>query len=470
MYSKVKMQNSKLQFKIPACAKAPTPAKDSADKSAGKQSDTIVKILYFASSFFILIFAFYALPQVVRASETNGAIVTGGNAGYTWSNQAGWVNFGATNSNIQISDSGITGYAWNASYGWINMNPSNGGVKVAANGALSGYAWSSGLGWVNFSGVSINSSGKFTGNATGTNIGTLTFDCTNCDVRTDFRPANFRTTQTTQTQSQTVSGGGGGGGGGIFSPTVSGPGGQPVPAHMNAYNVPLKLYPAQSGTLTQNLSNQKQVVLEIPSNVSNAELTFNIREEIITSTIVPTIRVIGNGIFEITARDNAGNFVHTLLKPIKITFNVPEQLRGRSDLGVYFFDEERRAWVKIPDAIFSDDSVSFSVDHLTFFAIFAGPELPLVTVPSFQLPIPFEFEIPRPEIETPAGGEEIPAGGVPGEAEEISEENSPLFDIEVSPGPSESNKARVFIILAIVLIAAAGVAFYVFRRMKKNKQ
>jgi len=79
--------------------------------------------------------------STVFASETNGAITTGGNAGYAWSDQAGWVNFGATNSNIQIADSGITGYAWNNNFGWINLSPTTGGVTITAGGALSGYAW-----------------------------------------------------------------------------------------------------------------------------------------------------------------------------------------------------------------------------------------------------------------------------------------------------------------------------------------
>lgn len=149
---------------------------------------------------------------VVRASETNGTIVSGGNAGYAWSNQAGWVNFGIATTTVAltVTDSAITGYAWNSNYGWINMSPTNGGITIAANGALSGYAWGSSLGWINFSGVSINSSGKFTGTASGTIIGTLTFDCTNCDVRTDYRPLNFRTTPI---PTPTPSGGGGSGGG-----------------------------------------------------------------------------------------------------------------------------------------------------------------------------------------------------------------------------------------------------------------
>ncbi len=169
---------------------------------------------------------FYLLLATgVAASETVGAITTGGNEGFAWSDEAGWVNFGVANGGVTIQDSGITGYAWIANYGWMNMNPSNGGVSVAASGALSGYAWSTGLGWVNFSGVSINSSGKFTGQATGTEIGTLTFDCTNCSVKTDYRPSSVRTTTTT-----TSDAGSSGGSAAAPAPAPTAPATTPVPA------------------------------------------------------------------------------------------------------------------------------------------------------------------------------------------------------------------------------------------------
>ncbi|OGH86568.1 MAG: hypothetical protein A2493_00945 [Candidatus Magasanikbacteria bacterium RIFOXYC12_FULL_33_11] len=102
---------------------------------------------------------------------------------YAWSNNVGWISFKDT----VVSDSALTGYAWSSTNGWIKMNPSNGGIVNDGQGNLSGYAWGEGLGWINFSGVTI-SSGIFSGNATGDSIGTLTFDCTNCDVQTDWVP------------------------------------------------------------------------------------------------------------------------------------------------------------------------------------------------------------------------------------------------------------------------------------------
>ena len=108
---------------------------------------------------------------------------------YAWSNNIGWLNFGCSNCNVQITDSKITGYAWSENYGWINLNPTQSGVKNTIGGALSGSAWGENVGWIDFSGAHIDCSGKFGGSATGNIVGIISFDCTNCDVRTDnWRP------------------------------------------------------------------------------------------------------------------------------------------------------------------------------------------------------------------------------------------------------------------------------------------
>ena len=414
--------------------------------------------------FVIGILIFSALSNPAYASQTDGTITSGGNEGYAWSDQAGWMNFGVANGNIHITDSGITGYAWSNNYGWINMAPTNGGVTIAASGVFSGYAWGSGLGWINFSGVSINSSGKFVGQASGSIIGTLAFDCTNCSIATDYRPQNFRTTVTPPPSS-----GGGGGGGGGGTSFVSGPGGQAVPAHIDAFNVPLKLFPAQSGILTQNLTNQKSVILDAPSNIYSDDVIFVIGEKTISGDIVtPNISVISNALFDVTAWDKANNPVHSFLKPIKITFTIPELLRGRADLGVYFFDDAASVWVKIPDTVFSGDTVSFSVSHLTLFAILSAAELPPTIAPPFPLPAELVSPVKQPAVQSPQG--KTPASEVtPASPAGGSKEAPPLFDVQISPGPTTSKNNSAYYIIAIVLTVLAGIAFYIFRRWKKRK-
>src|SRR3989338_4127046 len=133
----------------------------------------------------MIVFLFGFLPQAIFASTTDGTV-----SGSAWSDQIGWVNFGATNGNVHVTDSALTGYAWNENTGRIRLNPTNSGVANTTAGLLSGRAWAEGTGWINFSGVIINCDGKFVGHATGDNIDTLNFNCSNCNTYTDCRPSS----------------------------------------------------------------------------------------------------------------------------------------------------------------------------------------------------------------------------------------------------------------------------------------
>lgn len=116
--------------------------------------------------------------------------------GFAWSDDLGWINFGYTNGNVQISDTELTGYAWSSSAGRINLSPTQSGVTNNMQGTLSGYAWSENTGWINFQGVWISPLGRFRGTATGDNGISINFSCANCNVSTNWKP-------------QSVGGGGG---------------------------------------------------------------------------------------------------------------------------------------------------------------------------------------------------------------------------------------------------------------------
>ena len=111
---------------------------------------------------------------------------------YAWSDQIGWINFGCSDCNVQVTDTNITGHAWSPNYGWINLNPSTSGI-TNSGGTLSGSAWGENVGWINFSGVTINTSnGQFSGTATGPVVGNIQFNLTTpqpgTPVTTDWRP------------------------------------------------------------------------------------------------------------------------------------------------------------------------------------------------------------------------------------------------------------------------------------------
>jgi hypothetical protein len=132
------------------------------------------KLLIFTLVLGILLPTTYILAGVVLSSSK-----------YAWSDNVGYINF----ENVTVGDTKLSGSAWSKNKGFINLNPANGGVLNDGAGNLSGSAWGEQLGWIDFSSVKINTNGKFSGTATGTLVGTITFDCHFCDVETDWRIA-----------------------------------------------------------------------------------------------------------------------------------------------------------------------------------------------------------------------------------------------------------------------------------------
>lgn len=150
----------------------------------------------------------FVLP--VFASSTDGTI--NGTYKYAWTENTGWLNFGANEGSVHITDSELTGYVWGENIGWVSLNCSNNSscgtvdykVSNDGEGNLTGYAWAENTGWLNFNptngGVNINSSGEFSGYAWGENISWIVFNCATTNscgtvdykVKTDWRPQSDR--------------------------------------------------------------------------------------------------------------------------------------------------------------------------------------------------------------------------------------------------------------------------------------
>jgi hypothetical protein len=148
-----------------------------------------LKKIYF---FIFTILGLFSFTVSVSASNINGTISP--SPKYAFGENLGWINFGCDNCNVHVTDTGLSGYAWSRQYGWINLSPDGSGVTNNCLGQLGGKAWSKSLGWLDFSGVTINAVGQFTGMAgtPSTKAGRVNFDCTSCDVSTDWRQCALR--------------------------------------------------------------------------------------------------------------------------------------------------------------------------------------------------------------------------------------------------------------------------------------
>ncbi len=295
---------------------------------------------------------------------------------YAWSNKVGYINFG----NVIVDSSALSGYAWSSNAGWIKFNPSQGGVKNDGNGKLSGSAWGESLGWIDFGNVTISpSTGKFSGTATGNVVGTITFDCPSyCDVQTDWRPSSEPA-----------------------RPRVSQSIGGSVARFIIATDTPMTVMPIQTGSLTV-VTTAGPAHINVPSGAVPDWTTFTITEEplggINTHLVPVNTSLVNEAFYTVTATDRQGNLIHHFDKPITITLPIPASLEGDS-LGLYWRNETNGEWVQIPDAVFTKHAVTFSVTHLTMFAIFKTiataiehgmpkPSLPIPEVESKTVPVP----------------------------------------------------------------------------------
>ncbi|MCX6753441.1 MAG: hypothetical protein NTV03_00015, partial [Candidatus Nomurabacteria bacterium] len=94
--------------------------------------------------FTLILIGFFVTENFVFASNTNGTIDT--THKYAWGENTGWINFGASNSGVTITDSKLTGYALSENFGWINLD----NITNDSEGNLSGLAWSENTGWIKF--------------------------------------------------------------------------------------------------------------------------------------------------------------------------------------------------------------------------------------------------------------------------------------------------------------------------------
>ena len=109
-----------------------------------------------------------------------------------------------------------------------------------------------------------------------------------------------------------------------------------------------------------------------------------------TAVVSTDKAVLVGTVFDVVANDSQGEALHHFLKPIIITLVVPDDLRDRTDLHAYYLSQGSHDWQRISDALFDNTSVTFAVDHLTRFAIFATNDAP-ETIPASNTPIQYEL-------------------------------------------------------------------------------
>ena len=318
------------------------------------------------------------------ASITDGTIYD--TYKYAWGENIGWINFAPTDAGnsyigLHITDSEVTGYAWSSELGWINFEPTYSGVTNNCSGQLGGYAWSSALGWISMDGVTINSSGKFTGMAgvEGSAAGRINFSCDQCDVRTDWLVCSAR-------------------------PAEGAPPGGQAGGNVTAYF---------GGIITQGFEQGNLVKIEFPPGAVIGAVVVRIEPlnvgEVIKIFPLPfNVRIVGDLVANFKAFF-IGIPLKTFYKPVTITFTyTDEQVKDLNEntLKIYWWDTSVNQWQFLKDSqenTITNRVTATTTTHFTLFALMGEllvPEIPPEEIPPEEIipEIPPEEEIVPPPV------------------------------------------------------------------------
>ncbi|MFA5358567.1 MAG: hypothetical protein WC310_01940 [Patescibacteria group bacterium] len=360
--------------------------------------------------------------------------------GYAWSKNFGWIRFDPPNGGVLNDNGDLSGYAWGDQLGWINfgsvsINTSNGKFSGTATGDLigtmtfdcptycdvrtdwrpacpvvsnaatynayptcgpatcnSGYIVSGG------SCVATGGGGGSGGSPSAPTTPIEPSSPTEPISENPINPNNEPSTEPSINKEMQIDGSLPKSTSENSQPTSENitqffkglqkqlPTDRPEENHQESFNAPLAVEPQQSGLLVWDFttpemaqeSKRQAVIIELPKEVSADILTVSVR--LATADTVASLQndqttLLGT-VFDITAVNKQGQVVHQFDKPIKITLVIPENLRDRNDLGVYYLDDDSNEWKLVSDAIFDDVSATFYVNHLTHFAIFAAVGIP----------------------------------------------------------------------------------------------
>ncbi|NOV04752.1 S-layer homology domain-containing protein [Paenibacillus planticolens] len=163
----------------------------------------------------------------------------------------------------------------------------------------------------------------------------------------------------------------GGSGGGSTAPTSPG-----TPTDGN-----LTLPAGGMGEVSLN----KEVTVSIPASATDRELKVTITKVLETQALLTNQKALASPVFEILK-----NFSENFSKPITLTFVFDKsKLSGGQTVSVFYFDEVKKEWVKVPGGKINEGKISVEVNHFTKYAVFTEDKAVTVPTPGTQPTINF---------------------------------------------------------------------------------
>ncbi len=141
--------------------------------------------------------------------------------------------------------------------------------------------------------------------------------------------------------------------------------------------------PSSGGSANTIFSDNSSVEVLVPANTVLSNTTISINQGTLNANTTPVTTsgafMIGSYVFNITATDNTNNdSITSFSNDLTITISIPNLPNDIANLGVYYYDRILDSWILVPNAVFdiATNKVTFTVNHLTSFAIFDIAGLP----------------------------------------------------------------------------------------------
>ncbi|WP_433941857.1 Ig-like domain-containing protein [Paenibacillus lautus] len=296
-------------------------------------------------------------------------------------------NVNAATNNITLDNTGVTDYAGNAGAGLTESN-SYSVFTVPASADLSSVALSNGtLSPVFASGtevytssvphsvsvltvtataldshatITVNGTSVLSGQASSNillNVGsnTITIVVTASDQSTRI----YTITVTRENSSST--GGGSSNGGG--SSTDSGSSTPPalIDNTVTSSDGKITLPTGRPGLVSLG----KEIIISIPAGATSQELKLSIEKIRNTEALLKNNEVLASPVFEVLT-NVSGNFS----KPVKLTLAYDAaSLKSDQTAAVFYFDEVKKAWVKVEGGMKQENDISVEVNHFSKYAV-----------------------------------------------------------------------------------------------------
>ncbi|WP_200868594.1 Ig-like domain-containing protein [Paenibacillus sp. FSL H8-0457] len=108
----------------------------------------------------------------------------------------------------------------------------------------------------------------------------------------------------------------------------------------------------------------KEIIISIPAGATPQELKLSIEKIRNTEALLKNNEVLASPVFDVLT-----NFSGNFSKPVKLTLAYDAaSLKSDQTAAVFYFDEMKRAWVKVEGGMIQENHISVEVNHFTKYA------------------------------------------------------------------------------------------------------